>query len=140
VRKLIALTTGGLAAAGASMVLFGAAPANADDSVVGKTYDEASTTLSDEGKTVKVATTLGDKQSRGSCVVTSANDAPFIGGTDATHVSDTVLLNLNCYAKGASQGPGYSAADQAPDAAAVRSAEAEAGSDSEGAVTAENQR
>jgi hypothetical protein len=139
VRKLIALGTAALASAGASMVLLSAGVASADDSVVGKTYADATTTLTDEGKTGKVATTVGDKQDRDNCVVTSANNSPFVGGTDGTHVSDTVLLNLNCYATAASGGPGYSAADQAPDAQAVRSAAAEAGSESEAGVTAANQ-
>jgi hypothetical protein len=119
--------------------LLSAGVASADTDVVGKTYADATTALSDEGKTAKVATTVGDKQNRDSCVVTSATDSPFVGGTDATHVSDTVLLSLNCYAAAASGGPGYSAGDQAPDAQAVRAAAAQAGSESESAVTAGNQ-
>jgi hypothetical protein len=139
VKKLIVVPAGVLAGFAAATAMFGTGVAAADD-VVGQTYDDATTALSDEGKEGKVATVVGDKQDRGSCVVTSAVDAPFVGGADGAHVEDTVLLNLNCYATSASSTPGYSAANQAPDAQAVRDAEAEAEAESEAGVTSENER
>jgi hypothetical protein len=120
------------------MMICGSGVAVADD-LVGHTYDDASSTLSDEGVTPKVMTTVGDQKDRGKCVVVSAFNAPFVGGADGTHVSDEKLLNLNCYAVSASTKPGYSPSDQSLDAKAVRDAEAKAAAESEESVTAANQ-
>lgn len=137
-RSVVACVGGFVVATGVSCLL-GTGVAAADD-LVGQTYADAKSTLGDEGKTAKITTVLGDKESQDSCVVTFAAAAPFVGGTDGSHVSDTELLSLNCYAASASIMPGYSRADQAPDAQAVRDAEEQASAESEASVTTENER
>jgi F0F1-type ATP synthase membrane subunit c/vacuolar-type H+-ATPase subunit K len=145
VNKLIALAAGVLCGLAASTAVLGAGVASADspDDVVGKTYSDATSALNSAGITARVATVVGDKLSQSDCVVTSANKAPFVGGTDAKHVSNTMLLNLNCYAAAASSGSaGYSAASPEGKAAAAAAEEAAAQqqAQSEGAVTSSNQR
>jgi hypothetical protein len=129
-KKLIAPAAGVLSGLAASTVLLGigVAGANTPDmsGVVGKTYADASSAISEAGLTGKVATTVGDRTDRDGCVVSSASIAPFVGATDAKHVANTVLLNLNCYATAASaKSPGYSAAS--PEGKSASAAEEEAG-------------
>jgi hypothetical protein len=50
------------------------------------------------GLTPVVATTIGGRKDWDNCIVTSANKAPFLDGSD-NKVGNQMLVNLNCFAK-----------------------------------------
>jgi hypothetical protein len=75
------------------MALFGGGVAAADD-YADQTYADASAAASGAGQTVIVASRAGARLAQDHCIVTSSQPAPFLHGR--THVTDTVLFNLNC--------------------------------------------
>ncbi|CAN5394103.1 hypothetical protein BH09ACT7_BH09ACT7_03590 [soil metagenome] len=96
-KKLIVVGTSAVAAAGASLALFGAGIASADD-YAGQSYADASSAAGDAGQTVVIASRVGSL-SDDDCTVTRSQSAPFIEGSDfITHVSGTVQFYLNCTA------------------------------------------
>lgn len=90
------LVTVGVAVAGGFAVcaLVGAAGANAAPDVVGQTYADASSAISDSGSSAKVANVVGDALSQDDCIVTRAWDAPFV--REDVHASGEVMVSLNC--------------------------------------------
>jgi hypothetical protein len=93
VKKLMIIGAGAVGTAAVSMALFGGGVAAADD-YADQTYADASAAASDAGQTVIVASRTGARLAQDDCIVTRAQPAPFIYGD--THVTDTVLFNLNC--------------------------------------------
>jgi hypothetical protein len=94
VKKSIA-SAGSAVAASALMGLFGTGVAAADD-YAGKTYADASSSASDAGLKVVVASRVGDKLSQDDCLVTRSQTAPFASANDGAHVSDQIQFYLNC--------------------------------------------
>jgi hypothetical protein len=106
VKKSIVLSAGSAVAASASMALFGAGVAAADD-YAGQTYADASSAASGAGLSVVVAGRVGDKLSRDDCLVTRSQTAPFASGNDGAHYAGQVQFYLNCnggYASATSPG------------------------------------
>jgi hypothetical protein len=94
VKKVMAVGVGAaVGTAAVSMALFGSGVAAADD-YADKTYANASSAASQAGQTMIVASRTGARLAQDDCIVTSSQPAPFLHGT--THVTDTVLFNLNC--------------------------------------------
>ena len=92
-KKVMAVGVGAVGTAAVSMALFGSGVAAADD-YADKTYADASAAASEAGQTVIVASRTGARLAQDDCIVTSSQPAPFLYGT--THVTHTVLFNLNC--------------------------------------------
>lgn len=93
VKKLMVIGVGAVGAAAVSMALFGGGVAAADD-YADQTYADASAAASVAGQTVIVASRAGARLAQDDCIVTNSQVAPFLHGR--THVTDTVLFNLNC--------------------------------------------
>ncbi|BBY57626.1 hypothetical protein [Mycolicibacterium sarraceniae] len=109
IRTVFAVTPVAIAAALASAAVAHASSPN----VVGKTFDEANSTLSSSGYTAVVVSTLGERTKRGDCVVTRQQDRQTSNGRQT-------LLALDCDAPLAAAGvPGNSAASPAGRAAAA---------------------
>ncbi|MET0698856.1 MAG: hypothetical protein ABWY93_04250 [Mycobacterium sp.] len=125
-KKLIVLGVSAVGAASASLALFGAGIASADD-YAGESYADASSAASDAGQTVVIASRIGTL-SDDDCTVERSQSAPFIEGSDfVTHVSGTVQFYLNCTAGLASAGTaGNSLASPEGQAAKAKADEAEA--------------
>ena len=88
----------------------GAGTAAADD-YSGETYGDAAGKLSDAGEKAVITSRSGDTLPQNKCVVTHSQSAPWLKGDAFTHVTDTVLLDLNCNATVATaKDPGNSAA------------------------------
>ena len=118
--KMIISIASGAAVACASMVLFSVGVAAADPDVVGKRYADAKGVLSGASLTPVVATMVGDKVPPDQCFVVSTSRPTFLDQGGASK-GDVILVNLSCYPKPASgTNPGFSAANNAPDAQAVR--------------------
>lgn len=92
-KKLMVIGVGAVGAAAVSMALFGGGVAAADD-YADQTYADASAAASVAGQTVIVASRAGARLAQDDCIVTNSQVAPFLHGR--THVTDTVLFNLNC--------------------------------------------
>jgi hypothetical protein len=113
VKKLIVFAGGAVVAASASMGLFGVGVAAAAPDVVGQTYADASQAIDEAGDTAVVANTIGGRLPQDECIVTNAQDAPFIRDSDGEfgHADGEVLLALNCNGGYASaKNPGASVA------------------------------
>ncbi len=95
--KTISFIAGAFAVTAVSAVAFGQGVAAADD-YAGQKYSDVQSKLADASLTGVIATRVGDTQNESDCVVTSSEKAPWIKGDDFAPVTDTVLLNLNCYA------------------------------------------
>ena len=96
-----------------AMALCTPAVAHASPDVVGKTFDEANSTLSSWGYTPLVVNTFGARADRADCIVTRQQDRQSSNGRET-------LLALNCNAPVAAPGvPGNSAASPAGRAAAA---------------------
>lgn len=107
-KKLLVLGAGACGAAAVAATLVGGGVANADDQIVGQYYKDAKAAISQMGLTPVVATTVGDRKDWDSCIVTSANKAPFLDES-GKKVGNQMLVNLNCYAKyGTALWPGFS--------------------------------
>jgi hypothetical protein len=105
VKKLLVVGAGA-----ALLTLLGAAPAAADDGVVGHSFADAKATLSERGLGAVVATTVGDRQNWDDCIVSSATRANFKDAS-GNSTGNNVLVNLNCYSRhSTANSPGYSAA------------------------------
>ncbi|MGV0853788.1 hypothetical protein [Mycolicibacterium phlei] len=99
-----------VAALTSAVVLASAGIATADD-YTGETYGDAAGQLSEAGKTAVVTSRTGDALPEDDCVVTHAQNAPWLKGDSFSRVTDTVLLDLNCNAAVATaKTPGNSAA------------------------------
>jgi hypothetical protein len=105
--KILVVGVGALGSAAVALALSGGV-ASADDGVVGQTYKDAKATLSQQGKTPVVATTVGDRKNWDECLVTSATPASGLDGFGNSS-GGTVNVNLNCYSTyGTALWPGYS--------------------------------
>ncbi|AMO63760.1 Uncharacterised protein [Mycolicibacterium phlei] len=83
----------------------------AADGYTGETYGDAVAQLSEAGETAIISSRTGDALPEDECVVTHAQKASWLKGDDFSHVTDTVLLDLNCNAPVATaKTPGNSAA------------------------------
>lgn len=106
-KKILVLGAGAIGSAAMALTL-GGGVASADDGVVGQTYAKAKATLSQQGLTPVVATTVGDRRDWDNCIVTSATRAPGLDGF-GNQSGATMNVNLNCYAKYATKvWPGFS--------------------------------
>ncbi|MBS1691936.1 MAG: hypothetical protein JST91_06930 [Actinobacteria bacterium] len=108
-KKLIVLGSG-IVAASASMALFGSGVAVAAPDVVGQTYADASSAISDSGGSAVVATTVGGRLPQDECIVTNAWSGSFVRdvGGEFGHSGGEVMLALNCngdHATATSAGP-----------------------------------
>jgi hypothetical protein len=101
----------GAAMAAVSVAVLGSGVAAADTpDYHGKTYGDVSKALSKAGKKAVIANRFGDTLPDEKCVVTYAQQAPWIKGDNFSSVKDTVLLYLNCNATVATaKDPGNSA-------------------------------
>ena len=128
-KNLIVVGAGAIGALAVSTLLGGAVAA-ADD-YAGQSYSDASSAASDAGKTVVIASRVGDKKDEGDCLVTRSQNAPFASANDGAHVADTVQFYLNCnggYATATSPGPSLASPEGATAKAAddEKAAEAQA--------------
>ena len=94
-KKIKAVGAGVLAMAAGSST-FAPAIAAADD-YAGQKYSDVASALADEDLTPVIATRTGDTLDDDDCVVTHSEKAHWIKGDEFEPVTDTVLLNLNCY-------------------------------------------
>lgn len=112
---------GGLVLGAASITVFGAGVATADD-YAGKSYSDASSAISGAGEKAVIATSVGSGTDQADCVVERSQKAPWLKGDNFSPVTDTVLLFLNCNAKLATAAtPGNSLAS--PEGRAEKAAE-----------------
>lgn len=96
-------------AVAASFAMLGAGAAAADP-LIGKTYGDASGTVSDWGATPVIATQTGDQLSTDQCIVSSWSRSSSVDALTGRDSRD-VLMHLNCNAKVAEPGqPGNSVA------------------------------
>lgn len=109
VKKLGLLGVGAVSAGAVALSMLGAGTAAADG-IIGQTFKDAKSALSQQGMGVIVATTVGDRKDWDNCIVTSASKASFRDSSgDST--GNNMLVNLNCYAKYATGvWPGFSIA------------------------------
>jgi len=110
VNKIMVLGVGVMSAGAIALSLLGAGAAAADSDVVGQTLKDAKAALSQQGVSVTVASTVGDRKDWDNCIVTSASKATF-KDSSGNLTGNKVLVNLNCYAKYATGvWPGFSMA------------------------------
>jgi hypothetical protein len=119
------ITTAAVFAAAMSLLGFGQGVAEADSAipnVIGKTFGEAKGLLGQAGMTPVVATVLGDRaSSQDQCYVVSMTKMTPLDSSGKTAQYNQVQVNLNCYTgQSDTKSPGYSKANLAPDAVAVR--------------------
>jgi hypothetical protein len=116
VKKLVLLGTSAVA-----LAFVGAGQAAADDGVVGHTFADAKSTLSQQRFGAIVATTVGDRQDWENCIVSSATRASRTESSGSS-TGNNMLVNLNCYSRhSTANSPGYSAAS--PEGRASQAAE-----------------
>ncbi len=96
-KKISAVRAGVLAVTAVSTMMLTPGIAAADD-YAGQKYSDVTSKLADASLTGVIATRVGDITNDDDCIVTSSEKAPWIKGDDFAPVTDTVLLNLNCYA------------------------------------------
>ncbi len=126
-----------ISAAATAAVLFGAGVAAAAPDVVGETYADAASAISDDGGTVVVATRVGSKLPQDECIVTNVRDQSALryNGEDV-YADNEVMLTLNCdggYATATN--PGASLAS--PAGRKAKAAADEAAAEEEAAALAE---
>ncbi|WP_435405467.1 hypothetical protein [Mycolicibacterium komossense] len=122
--KPVVLGVLGVPAAALAALAFSGGVAAADD-YAGQSYSDASAAISSAGQKVVIASTVGDQDAQGDCVVSHSQKAPWIKGDSFAPVTDTVLVYLNCDAKLASnKTPGNSLAS--PEGQAEKATEDEA--------------
>jgi len=92
----ISFTAGVVTASAVAMMLFGQGVAAADD-YAGKKYSDVVSALSDADMKPVIATRTGDSLDDDDCMVTHSEKAPWLKGDDFAPVTDTMLLDLNCY-------------------------------------------
>jgi len=137
--KLMVLSASAVTVAGAALAGFGTGVASAQD-VVGMTYADASSEISNSGKTPVLGTVVGDKLPIDECFVVSTTTPVFIDQGGSARDGE-VRLNVSCYPAPASAvSPGFSSANNGPDAKAVRDAVEQQQAESEAGVTDENER
>lgn len=97
VMKILVASVGAIGAAAVTLTLAGGV-ATADDGLVGQKYSEAKATLSEQGVTPVVATTIGGRTGLDDCIVTSATPAPGLDGF-GNQSNGRMNVNLDCSAK-----------------------------------------
>lgn len=94
-------------AVSAALLSAAAGPAAADDGIVGHTYGDARETVSNQGGTIDVSTTAGDRTNLNDCMVTNAHKAT--NRDSQGRAGDLkVLVDLNCYSGYDGRHPGFS--------------------------------
>jgi hypothetical protein len=89
--------------------------------VVGHTFADAKSTLSQQRFGAIVATTVGDRQDWENCIVSSSTRASRTDSS-VSSTGNNMLVNLNCYSRhSTANSPGYSAAS--PEGRASQAAE-----------------
>lgn len=86
---------GAVVAAAASLALFGAGVAGANDEYVGQTFADAAQAISGNGQSVTIATRVGSFLPTDQCIVTGSRTANF-PDSSGNIAYGRVLLNLNC--------------------------------------------
>ena len=132
-KKIGAVGVGVFALTAVSTMVFTPGIANADD-YAGQKYSDVTSKLADANETGVIATRVGDIQSDDDCIVTSSEKAPWIKGDDFAPVTDTVLLNLNCYAGVASNKQAGNSAGSPEGKAAIAAAQQAAQQDQDQAA------
>lgn len=124
-KKLIVLGGGAFVAASASVALLGTGVAVAAPDVVGQTYADASSAISDGGGTAVVATSVGGRVPQDECIVTNAWNGSFVRDVEGEfgHAGGEVMLALNC------NGDHATATNAGPSVASPMGREAKAAAD-----------
>src|SRR5882757_363474 len=92
-----------------SVALFGSGDASASDGLTGKTYDFASSYISENNGTPVVGTVSGDQLATGDCIVASWHRSTFLNSSGENDRKKDFVFNLNCNNPIASPGkPGNS--------------------------------
>lgn len=113
-KKILVLGAGAMSSVAVAFAL-GGGVASADDSVVGQSFSDAKAALSQQGVTVVVASTVGDRKDWNDCIVTSASPGGGLDGYGANSSGKKMNVNLNCYAAySTGNRPGFSI--QSPEA------------------------
>jgi hypothetical protein len=110
--RIIARTFAALVASASAATLFGAGTANATDPLVGKTFAEATSTMTEKwNATPVVASVVGGLLDRDDCVVMSWHKSIFLDASGDKSGASNIYVNLNCNAAVAAPGtPGNSLA------------------------------
>lgn len=129
-KKLVVLGGGVFAAASVSMALFGTGAAAAAPDVVGETYADASSAISDSGGTPVVATSVGGRVPQDECIVVNAWPGSFVrdSGGEFSAATGEVMLALNCnsdHATATQPGPSVASPEGREAKAAADSAKAQ---------------
>ena len=126
--KTISSVAGAFAVTAGLSMIFGQGIAAADD-YAGQKYSDVTSKLSDASLKGVIATRTGDVTDDSDCIVTSSEKAPWIKGDSFAPVTDTVLLNLNCYATVASATQAGNSAGSPEGRAAIAAAQQQAQQD-----------
>lgn len=104
-----------------------AGSASAAPDVVGKTYGDAKGILGQQGMSTVVATVIGDRVEQDQCFVVSMTTMTPLDSSGSPAAYNQAQVNLNCYAaQSDKKSPGYSKANNSPEAVATRATSAEA--------------
>jgi hypothetical protein len=79
-----------------SVALFGSGDASASDGLTGKTYDVASSLISEKNGTAVVGTVNGDQLAIGDCIVASWHISKFLNSSGKNDRKKNFVFNLNC--------------------------------------------
>jgi hypothetical protein len=79
-----------------SMMIFGSGVASAWDPLVGKTYDDAATTISGWNGTPVINTVTGSQLEKGNCIVTSWHKSIFLDASGKNTRPHDYLISLDC--------------------------------------------
>jgi hypothetical protein len=78
------------------LAMFGSGAASARDGLTGKTYDEASSYISEHNGTPVVGTVAGDQLEIGDCIVVSWHVSNFLNSSGKNDRKHDFVFNLNC--------------------------------------------
>lgn len=94
-------------AVSAALLSVGAGIAAADDGIVGHSYGDAREAVANQGGTIDVSTTAGDRTNLNDCMVTNAHKAT--NRDSQGRAGDLkVMVDLNCYSGYDGRHPGFS--------------------------------
>jgi hypothetical protein len=93
-----------------SVIMFGSGVASAWDPLVGKTYDDAASTISGWNGKAVIGTVTGSQLQKGACIVTGWHKSIFLDASGKNTRPHEYLLSLDCNNHLAAPGhPGNSA-------------------------------
>jgi hypothetical protein len=90
--RIVAVVAGAIV----SVALFGAGDASASDGLTGKTYDVASSYISEHNGNPVVGTVNGDQLATGDCIVASWHVSNFLNSSGRNDRKHDFVFNLNC--------------------------------------------